>query len=84
MKNFRNLRKLMIQNGMIASVEGRAGSLRIVPIGAPLFADKPPDDPVEGGGCGSCSIGCIGGCDDGCMNGCSFGSMYGCDLSSTS
>jgi len=84
MKNLKNLRRIMMENGMIASGK-KAASLEIIPFGDDLFNpdnglnQSQPKQPVqEGGSCEMCASGCSTGCSGSCQSGCPSACSNGC------
>jgi len=87
MKELKNLRKLMLENGLLKPDTGMAASLEIIPFGEDLFnpdaglnqSNQIPVDPKqEGGGCTMCATGCSGGCSGSCQSGCPSACSNGC------
>jgi hypothetical protein len=75
MANLENLRKLMLENGLIRPSTDEANALELVPfVGqAAIFQQQPGQPPVQEGSCSSCMPGCEGGCKDGCKLECKSG-----------
>ena len=88
MRELGNLKRLMVENGLLGAGIAKAASLEIIPFvddllhpDGSLNLSKPKDPVQEGGGCTYCDRGCSAGCfcccGTGCMEGCTMGNAPG-------
>jgi len=85
MISLRNLRRLMIENGLMGKGFKQAASLEIIPFYEDGFLPdnslnkSQPGTPVnEGSGCGTgCVTGCSHACGISCLEGCTTGCLAG-------
>jgi hypothetical protein len=72
--NLKNLRRLMLENGLIRPRTDKADSLELIPSALHIdFQDIEVLVPPQEGGCSSCKTGCVGGCGTGCRIACQSG-----------